>query len=163
MATWTVAAVSSTIFMSLYDSEDFRQRLNMKIAPTLEYKLVLIFIMVGNCLFCYCWEVFFLDGLCFGKILPWYKEKIRGPHLPYEHLEEELKCKPGWPPVGNYKNNETKIGEFFTFVARTRTSNFTKYLLPSLFFPHSVEKQEIHSNLTNTHCGNYGNSLSHFF
>ena len=111
MATWTVAAVSSTIFMSLYDTEDFRQRLNMKIAPTLEYKLVLIFIMVGNCLFCYCWEVFFLDGLCFGKILPWYKEKIRGPHLPYEHLEEELKCKPGWPPVGNYKNNETKIGE----------------------------------------------------
>ena len=108
MATWTVAAVSSTIFMSLYDTEDFRQRLNMKIAPTLEYKLVLIFIMVGNCLFCYCWEVFFLDGLCFGKILPWYKEKIRGPHLPYEHLEEELKCKPGWPPVGNYKNNETK-------------------------------------------------------
>lgn len=53
-----------------------------------------------------------MDGILFAKILPWYKEHIRGPHLPFEHLEEELKCKPGWPPIGNCKNNDTKIGKY---------------------------------------------------
>lgn len=57
MASWTVAAVGTTIFMSLYDTQDFRTRLNMKIAPSLEYKLVLVFIMVANFIFCYVWEV----------------------------------------------------------------------------------------------------------
>ena len=57
MCAWTVAAVATTVFMCIYDTEDFRERLNMKIAPTLEYKLVLVFIMVANFLFCYIWEV----------------------------------------------------------------------------------------------------------
>ena len=86
MAAWTVAAVTTTVFMSIYDSEDFRERLNMKIAPTLEYKLILVCIMVANFLICYIWEVFFLDGVLFAKVLPWYKDHIRGPHLPFEHL-----------------------------------------------------------------------------
>ena len=117
MAAWTVAAVTTTVFMSLYDSEDFRERLNMKIAPTLEYKLILVCIMVANFLICYIWEVFFLDGVLFAKVLPWYKDHIRGPHLPFEHLEEELKCKPGWPPVGNCKNNDSKIGTYLILYA----------------------------------------------
>ena len=57
MGVWTVAAVATTVFMSIYDTEDFRVRMNMKIAPSLEYKLVLVFIMVANFLFCYLWEV----------------------------------------------------------------------------------------------------------
>ena len=57
MCAWTVAGVSTTVFMCIYDTEDFRERLNMKIAPSLEYKLVLVFIMVANFLFCYIWEV----------------------------------------------------------------------------------------------------------
>ena len=52
-----MAAVTTTVFMSLYDSEDFRVRMNMKIAPSLEYKLVLVLIMVANFIFCYIWEV----------------------------------------------------------------------------------------------------------
>ena len=59
MIAWVVAAVATTVFMSLYDTEDFRERLNMKISPTLEYKLVLVFIMVANFIFCYVWEVSF--------------------------------------------------------------------------------------------------------
>ena len=54
---WTVAAVSSTIFMSLYDSEDFRERLNMKISPTMDYRFKLVAIMFANFAFCYIWEV----------------------------------------------------------------------------------------------------------
>ena len=46
----------------------------------------------------------------FARVLPWYKSHIRGPHLPFEHLEEELKGKSGWPPIGDCKNNEIKIG-----------------------------------------------------
>ena len=57
MAAWTAAAVVTTVFMSIYDSEDFRERLNFKIAPTLEYKLVLVFVMIANFIFCYIWEV----------------------------------------------------------------------------------------------------------
>lgn len=109
MATWTLAAIATTIFMSFFDTEDFAKRLNMKIAPSTEYKIVLIFIMVANFIFCYVWEVYFLDGVLFAKVLPWYKEKIRGPHLPFEHLDEELKSKAGWPPIGDCKNNEIKI------------------------------------------------------
>ncbi len=58
MGLWTIAAVAVTIFMSFYDTEDFRTRLNMKIAPSYEYKLVFLFVMIGNFLFCYIWEVF---------------------------------------------------------------------------------------------------------
>ena len=47
----------------------------------------------------------------FTYLLPWYKERIRGPHLPFEKLEEELRGKSGWPPIGDCKNNEIKIGE----------------------------------------------------
>ena len=130
MAAWTVAAIATTIFMSLYDSKDFRERLNMKISPSMAYRGILVGIMFANFIFCYVWEVikylkemmpnakmtisekvFFLDGLLFGRLLPIYKERIRGPHLPFEHLEEELKRKPGWPPVGHCKNNDSKIGE----------------------------------------------------
>ena len=57
MGGWVIAAVATTVFMSLYDTEDFRVRMNMKIAPTLEFKLVLVFIMVANFIFCYVWEV----------------------------------------------------------------------------------------------------------
>ena len=57
MGGWVLAAVATTVFMSLYDTEDFRVRMNMKIAPTLEFKLVLVFIMVANFIFCYVWEV----------------------------------------------------------------------------------------------------------
>ena len=55
-------------------------------------------------------QVFVLDELLFTKVLPWYKEHIRGPALPFEYLEEELKSKSGWPPIGDCKNNEIKIG-----------------------------------------------------
>ena len=51
-----------------------------------------------------------MDELLFGKVLPLYKERIRGPALPFEYLEEELKSKAGWPPIGDCKNNEIKIG-----------------------------------------------------
>jgi hypothetical protein len=51
-----------------------------------------------------------LDELFFGRILPLYKERVRGPALPFEYLEEELKSKSGWPPIGDCKNNEIKIG-----------------------------------------------------
>ncbi len=56
-------------------------------------------------------KVYILDGIFFTYVLPWYKRSIRGPHLPFEHLEEELKGKSGWPPIGDCKNNEIKIGE----------------------------------------------------
>ena len=57
MAVWTVAAIATTIFMSIYDSQDFRERLNMKIAPTFEYKRNLVIAMFVNFIFCYVWEV----------------------------------------------------------------------------------------------------------
>lgn len=56
-------------------------------------------------------KVYFLDGILFKKVLPWYKYHVRGPHLPFEQLEEELRSKAGWPPIGDCKNNEIKIGE----------------------------------------------------
>ena len=55
-------------------------------------------------------QVYILDGIFFFKLLPLYKEHVRGPCLPFEHLEEELKSKSGWPPIGDCKNNEIKIG-----------------------------------------------------
>ena len=33
MGGWVISAVATTVFMSLYDTEDFRVRMNMKIAP----------------------------------------------------------------------------------------------------------------------------------
>ncbi len=56
--------------------------------------------------------MYFLDGILFAKALPWFKEHVRGPHLPFEHLDEELRSKAGWPPIGDCKNNEIKIGTF---------------------------------------------------
>ena len=78
-------------------------------------------------------KVFFLDGLLFGRLLPIYKERLRGPHLPFEHLEEELKRKPGWPPVGHCKNNDSKIGEYcitwFAIVVNFSDSDFQSHFL----------------------------------
>ena len=56
-------------------------------------------------------QVYVVDALFFTHLLPWYKERIRGPSLPFERLEEELRGKSGWPPIGDCKNNEIKIGE----------------------------------------------------
>ena len=57
MGAWLVAGIATTIFLSLYDSEDFRERLNMKIPKSTEYKLTIIAVMVLNGIFCYIWEV----------------------------------------------------------------------------------------------------------
>ena len=54
---WTVAAVATTIFLSLYESEDFRERMNMKISPDMTYRYKLIAIMFVDFAFCYIWEV----------------------------------------------------------------------------------------------------------
>lgn len=109
MAVWTIAAVAATIFMSLYESQDFAERLNFKIPPSMDFRLVIVGVMVFSCIFCYLWEIYFIDGVLFAKVLPWYKIHVRGPHLPFERLEEELRSKAGWPPIGDCKNNEIKI------------------------------------------------------
>lgn len=108
MATWTVAAVATVIFMSLYRTEDFSERMNFKIAPFFEFQVIAVIGIVVNFLFCYFWEIFVLDGLIFQKILPWYKEHVRGPNLEFEHLERELANSPAWPPLG--KNNDVNKG-----------------------------------------------------
>jgi len=109
MAAWLIAGIATTVFICLFDSEDFRSRLNMKIPESMNYKLTLLAIMVVSGVFCWIWEVLVLDGICFFKLLPLYKQYFRGPSLPFEHLEEELKSKAGWPPIGDCKNNEIKI------------------------------------------------------
>ena len=53
---WTIAAVATTVFMSLYDSEDFRTRLNMKIG-NMDFRIKLVAIMFIDFAFCYVWEV----------------------------------------------------------------------------------------------------------
>ena len=133
MAAWLIAGIATTVFICLFDSEDFRSRLNMKIPESMNYKLTLLAIMAVSGVFCWIWEVsdnctptvndndfrmvsylcqvLVLDGICFFKLLPLYKQYFRGPSLPFEHLEEELKSKAGWPPIGDCKNNEIKIGK----------------------------------------------------
>ena len=57
MAIWLVAGAATTVFIALYDTEDFKERLNMKVSPELTYKLTLVGSMVINLVFCYIWEV----------------------------------------------------------------------------------------------------------
>ena len=57
MAVWLIAGIATTIFICIYDTEDFKTRLNMKQPPELIYKLTLIGSMVVNLLWCYIWEV----------------------------------------------------------------------------------------------------------
>ena len=57
MAVWTASAVITTVFMTLYKSEDFATRLNMKIAPSFEFQVTMVCVMIFNCVFCYLWEV----------------------------------------------------------------------------------------------------------
>ena len=61
MAVWLVAGIATTIFIVLYDTQDFRERLNMMQPPELPYKMTVIGCMVINLLFCYIWEVSSLD------------------------------------------------------------------------------------------------------
>jgi len=108
MGVWAVAASATVVFMSLYKSEDFAERLNFKISPHFEFQIIAVIGIFINFLFCYFWEIYFLDGLLFQKVLPWYKKEIRGPNLEFEHLERELSNSSVWPPLG--KNNDIKVG-----------------------------------------------------
>ena len=92
MGTWAVAACATVIFMSLYSSQDFAERLNFKIAPHLEFQIIAVIGIIVNFIFCYVWEVsntkycfapftylniflqiYFLDYFLFQKVLPVYK------------------------------------------------------------------------------------------
>ena len=92
MGTWAVAACATVIFMSLYSSQDFAERLNFKIAPHLEFQIIAVIGIIVNFIFCYVWEVnntnhcltpfiylilclqiYFLDFFLFQKVLPVYK------------------------------------------------------------------------------------------
>jgi len=126
MASWTLAAVSAVIFMSLYRSEDFSKRMNFKIAPHFEFQIVALVGIFVNFLFCYIWEIYILDGLMFKKVLPWYKSKVRGPNLEFEHLERELSSSCAWPPLG--RNNHI-------------TDNYPGYPLPDVAVGLSNKKQ----------------------
>ena len=55
MLAWTVVAVTTTIFMTLYSSEDYSERLNLKIGP-MNYRLCLLAIMAASLVVCYVWE-----------------------------------------------------------------------------------------------------------
>jgi len=123
MAVWAVCAISTVMFMSLYKSEDFAQRLNFKIAPHYEFQIIAVIGIIINFLFCYFWEIFLLDGVMFQKVLPWYKEKIRGPNLEFEHLERELSNSSVWPPLG--KNNDVTLG-------LSSGGKYTGYSLPDV-------------------------------
>ena len=57
MGTWAVAACATVIFMSLYSSQDFAERLNFKIAPHLEFQIIAVIGIIVNFIFCYVWEV----------------------------------------------------------------------------------------------------------
>ena len=57
---WTIAAVATTVFLCLYDSEDFRKRMGMMIGD-LDYRFKLVAIMFFDFVFCYVWEVILLD------------------------------------------------------------------------------------------------------
>ena len=57
MAAWLIAGIATTVFICLFDSEDFRSRLNMKIPESMNYKLTLLAIMVVSGVFCWIWEV----------------------------------------------------------------------------------------------------------
>ena len=57
MGVWLVAGVATTIFIALYDTADFKERLNMMQPPETMYKLSLIGCMFVNLAFCYVWEV----------------------------------------------------------------------------------------------------------
>ena len=56
MLAWTVVAVTTTIFMTLYNSDDYSERLNLKVAP-MNYRLCLLAIMAASLVVCYVWEV----------------------------------------------------------------------------------------------------------
>ena len=56
MLAWTVVAVTTTIFLTLYNSEDYSERLNLKVAP-MNYRLCLLAIMAASLVVCYVWEV----------------------------------------------------------------------------------------------------------
>lgn len=119
MGTWAVAACSTVIFMALYSSEDFATRLNFKIAPHVEFRIIAVIGIVVNFVFCYVWEIYFLDYFLFQKVLPVYKEKVRGPNLEFEHLEKELSNSSVWPPLG--KNNDIKVA------VRLQSSQYDAY------------------------------------
>ena len=57
MAAWSVAAIATLIFLSLFQSEDFCARMNFRVAPSFSYQLTVLGVMLGNLLFCYVWEV----------------------------------------------------------------------------------------------------------
>lgn len=57
MFAWTLAAVATTVFLTLYRTQDFAERLNFKITPSFPFQFVMVGIMAFNCVFCYIWEV----------------------------------------------------------------------------------------------------------
>merc|ERR1712062_443217 len=101
-----------------------------KIAPQLDFQMIAVIGILVNFIFCYVWEVYFLDCLLFQKVLPWYKEKIRGPNLEFEHLERELVNSSVWPPLG--KNNK------MTIVAKSKSA-CPELLLPATPYQMSLQ------------------------
>jgi len=95
--------------MALFNTDDFSDRMNFKISPSFQFQVIAVIGMLVNFVFCFIWEMYVLDGIFFQKVLPWYKENIRGPHLEFEHLEHELMSCSSWPPLD--KNNGRNSGE----------------------------------------------------
>ncbi len=56
MLAWTATAIATTIFMTLYNSDDYAERLNFQVAP-FNYRLQLLGVMGVSLVLCYVWEV----------------------------------------------------------------------------------------------------------
>jgi hypothetical protein len=56
MLAWTTAAVATTIFMTLYNSDDYAKRMNFQMPP-MEYRIMLLGLMAVSLVVCYVWEV----------------------------------------------------------------------------------------------------------
>ncbi len=65
---------------------------------------------MANFLFCYIWEVIFLQGFVFNSVLPKIRS-WRGPIHKFEKIEAQMESSDNWPPITTahtYDSNETE-------------------------------------------------------
>lgn len=127
-------------YLTIYPAEVFAKYINFKMAPYLDYHLLLYAFSLANFIFCYIWEKFLIQELIFAKVMPFIRQ-LRGPIYFFEKLEEELRNK-NWPPVARSE-------EDYSVSYQSQNSEVNKGILQKLETKNNISSQRNRKFLQN--------------
>ncbi|XP_064642125.1 polyamine-transporting ATPase 13A3-like isoform X2 [Lineus longissimus] len=108
-----VLVTSLTLFINIYPTEPLASFLELKPAPSIIYRIIIVGMALANFIVCLLIQTFIMDNvsvkLWCQRVL--MKKRFKKAASPFELIEDEIKDDPNWPPISE---SSTSLADLIT-------------------------------------------------